>query len=65
MHTNTKIFNKILANWIQKRIKKFIHCDHIGFIPELQGWFNNVQIKKCNSSYKQMHEQKSHDSLDR
>lgn len=25
---------------MQEHIEKVIHCDHIGFIPETQGWHN-------------------------
>jgi hypothetical protein len=32
--------NKILTNWVQEHIKMIIHHHQVGFIPEIQGWFN-------------------------
>ena len=40
VNIDVKILNKILVNRIQEHIRKIMYHDQVGFILEIQGWFN-------------------------
>lgn len=63
MNMDAKILNKMLANWIQKHIKRIINHDHMGFIIRIQGWFNIWKSINVMHHINIMMAKKPHDNL--
>jgi hypothetical protein len=40
MNSDAEILSEIMVNQIQQNMRKIIHHDQDGFIPEMQMWFN-------------------------
>lgn len=48
---DAKIFNKVLASWFLKSIKRIIHCNDVEFIPRMPGCLQIQKVKQNDASH--------------